>query len=72
MDKQECAWQFPEQKPPTKIVALTDADWTSNEDDRCSADIVHLFFERALLETSTCTQQVTALSSGKSEFYQAL
>ena len=41
---QECAWQFPKQKPPTKIVAFTDADWASNEDGRRSTDTVHLFF----------------------------
>ena len=41
VDKQECAWQSPEQKPPTKIVAFTDADWASNADDRRS---VHVFF----------------------------
>ena len=34
VDKLECARQFPEHKAPTKIVAFTDADWTSNEDDR--------------------------------------
>ena len=68
MDKLECAWQFPDQKAPTKIVAFKDADWASNEDDRPSVDTVHLFFGRALLETSTCMQQVTALGSGESEF----
>ena len=72
VDKQECAWQFSEQKPPTKIVAFTDADWASNDEDRRSVDTVHLFFGRALLETSTCTQQVSALSSGESEFYGVL
>ena len=67
VDKQECAWQLPEQKPPFK-----DAAWASNEDDRRSLNTMHLFFGRALLETSTCTQQVTALSSGESEFYGVL
>ena len=45
VDKLECAWQFPLQKAPTKMMAVT------------------------LFEMSTCTQQVTALSSGESEFY---
>ena len=35
-------------------------------------DTVQLIFGRALFETSTCTQQVTALSSGESEFYGVL
>ena len=69
VDKLECAWQFPEHKAPTKIVAFTDADWTSNEDDRRSVDTVHQLFGRALLETSRGTQQVTALSSVESEFF---
>ena len=46
----------------------TDTGWASNVDDRRSVDTVHLFFGRALLETSTCTQQVTALNCGGSEF----
>ena len=33
---------------------------------------VLLFFGRALFETSTCTQQVTALGSWESEFYGVL
>ena len=68
VNKEECAWKFPEQKPPTKIVAYQ----VSNEEDQRSVDTVPLFFGRALFETSTCTQQVTALSSGESEFYGVL
>ena len=34
VDKLERACQFLEQKAPRKIVAFTDADWASNEDDR--------------------------------------
>ena len=44
VDKEECAWKFLEQKPPTKIVAFNVADWVSNEEDQRSVDTIHLFF----------------------------
>ena len=72
VDKLECASQFPEQKAPTKIAAFTDADWASNVHDRRSVDVVHLFFGRTLLQTSTCTDSSQQRGVGVPQSYSAL
>lgn len=71
-DKLECAWLFDYQKMPDQITVLTDADWATNPENRRSVDCVHIYFGKSLIESSSCTQQVVALSSGESEFYGLL
>ena len=55
-----------EQTAPTKIVAFTDSDWASNEDDRRSVDSAPLFCSGesdfyGLLRGSACALQVRQL-----------
>ena len=54
------------------ISYITDADWATNPENRRSVDSVHVYQGTPLIETSSCTQQVTALSSAESEFYGLL
>ena len=68
----ECAWYFKYQEMPAEVLAYADADWASNGDSRRSVDCCHLMLGKNLIETSTSTQQVVALSSSESEFYGVL
>jgi hypothetical protein len=72
-DKVECAWLYDyQEKMPNEVTILTDADWATNPENRRSVDCVHIYFGKSLIEASSCTQQVVALSSGESEFYGLL
>ena len=46
-----------------------DWDWAADSESRKSVDSVHEFMGKHLIEASSCTQQLIALSSGESELY---
>ena len=63
------AWKFYYQEWPSMLTVLADADWAANTETRRSTDCVHIYLGGHLLESTSCSQQLVALSSGESEFY---
>ena len=61
-------WTFPLRSMPTKVRAITDANWAGELEALRSSSSGWMYFGGHLLETYSSTQQIVALSTAESEY----